>query len=329
MSAVRTRTARRFIRRLAVMAALPLFAAAHAQPAANAPAPATAAPVATAPVAARPEFRVQQVRPGLTVLLSTAGNVAVWSGPEGVVLVDDGLAANTPQLLEAIARISRAPIRFVINTHWHPDHTGGNEALAGVGATVIAHESVRERLSQPQAVEEYDARVPAAPAAALPVITFADSLAIDLDGDRLNVVHVAGAHTDGDVIVRWQDANVVHLGDLFYNGGYPYIDLANGGSLAGLVAALEGTLARSDSQTIVIPGHGPVATRADLAAYRDMLVAVGRKVREAVEAGRSIDEVLASRPTADFDDRYAKGAVNPERFVRALYRDLSTPRSAR
>lgn len=316
MSAVRTRPSRRFVSRLATMAVLPLFVTAHAQPAAD-------------PVAAKPEFRVQQVRPGLAVLLNTGGNVAVWSGPEGVVLVDDGLAGHTPQLLEAIARISRAPIRFVINTHWHPDHTGGNEALAGGGATVIAHESVRARLSQPQAVEEYDAKVPAAPAAALPVITFAESLAIHVNGDRLNVVHVAGAHTDGDVIVRWRDANVVHMGDLFYNGGYPFIDLANGGSLAGVVASLEGTLARSDAQTIVIPGHGPVATRADLAAYRDMLVAVGRKVREAVEAGRSVDEVLASRPTADFDDRYANGAVNPERFVRVLYRDLSTPRSAR
>ena len=329
MSAVRTGTARRFISRLAVMAALPLFTAVHAQPAANQPAPATAAPVATAPVAAKPEFRAQQVRPGLTVLLSTAGNVAVWSGPEGLVLVDDGLAGHTPQLLEAIARISRAPIRFVINTHWHPDHTGGNEALAKTGAVVIAHESVRERLSQLQVVEEYDIRIPAAPAIALPVITFGDAISLHLNGDQLMAVHIANAHSDGDVIVRWQDANVVHMGDLFYNGGYPFIDTANGGSLAGIVAALEGTLARSDAQTVVIPGHGPVATRAELVAYRDMLVAVGRKVREAVEAGRSIDEVLASRPTADFDDRYAKGAVNPERFVRALYRDLSTPRSAR
>jgi cyclase len=300
------------------MTCLPLVCQAQGQPAAPAPA-----------VAPKAEFRVQQVRPGLNVLMSQGGNVAVWSGAEGVVLVDDSIASLTPQLLEAVGRISRAPIRFVVNTHWHPDHTGGNEALARAGATVIAHESVRERLSEPQFFEEYDARVPAAPAAALPVITFAESLAIHLDGDRLNVVHVAGANTDGDVIVRWQDADVVHLGDLFYNGGYPFIDVANGGSLAGIVAALEATLARSDAQTVVIPGHGPVATRADLAAYRDMLVAVGRKVREGVEAGQSLEEVLASRPTADFDERYAKGAVNPEKFVRTLYRDLTTPRPAR
>ena len=303
---------------LALVTLLPLLCQAQGQPAAP-------APVATP----KPEFRVHPVRPGLNVLMSQGGNVAVWSGPDGVVLVDDSLAALSPQLLEAVGQLSRAPIRFVVNTHWHPDHTGGNEALARAGATVIAHESVRERLSQAQVVEDYDVTVPPAPAAALPVITFAESLAIHLDGDRLNVVHVAGAHTDGDVIVRWQDANVVHMGDLFYNGGYPFIDLANGGSLAGVVAALEGTLARSDAETAVIPGHGPVATRAELAAYRDMLVAVGRKVREAVETGKSVEEVLASRPTAEFDERYAKGAVNPERFVRALYRDLSTPPSGR
>jgi glyoxylase-like metal-dependent hydrolase (beta-lactamase superfamily II) len=312
MSAARTPTSKRFVSWLAVMAGLPLFATAQAQPAAPA-----------APVAGKPEFRAQQVRPGLTVLLGTGGNVAVWSGPEGIVLVDDGLAGHTPQLLEAVTRISRAPIRFVINTHWHPDHTGGNEALARTGATVIAHETVRERLSQQQVVEEYDMRVPASPAIALPVITFADAVNVHLNGDRLTVVHIADAHSDGDVIVRWRDANVVHLGDLFYNGGYPFIDTSTGGSLAGVVAALEGTLARSDAQTVVIPGHGPVATRAELAAYRDMLVAIGRKVREGVEAGRSVEEVLATHPTADFDERYGKGGMSPERFIRTLYRDLS------
>jgi len=286
-------------------------------------------PPAPAPALPRPEIRVQQLRPGLSVLMDQGGNVAVWFGPDGVVLVDDGAASLSAQLLESVGRISRAPIRFVVNTDWHPDHTGGNEALAKAGAVVIAHHSVRERLREPQVLEDTEVKVPAAPAAALPVITFAEALAIHLDGDRLDVVHVAGAHGDGDVIVRWQGANVVHLGPLFYNGGYPFLDLAHGGSLAGMVAALEATLARSDAETIVIPGHGPIANRADLAAYRDMLVAVGRKVRTAVEQGHSIDEVLASRPTAEFDDRYGKGAVSTERFVRSLYRDLAAPRSGR
>jgi len=281
------------------------------------------------PPVARAEYHAQSVRPNLVVLSGPGGNIAVWSGPSGTVVVDDGTASLAPQLLEAVAHNSRSPVRFVVNTHWHPDHTGGNEALAKAGAIIVAHENVREHMSQPQVVEEYDARVPAAPAAALPVVTFADAMTLQLDGERIALVHVADAHTDSDVIVRWQEANVVHVGDLFYNGSYPFIDLDSGGSLAGIVAAVEAILARTDAETAIIPGHGAVATRADLAAYRNMLVAVGRKVREQVEAGSSIDEVLMLKPTAEFDDRFGKGAVSPERFVRTLYRDLTRPRSTR
>jgi glyoxylase-like metal-dependent hydrolase (beta-lactamase superfamily II) len=288
------------------------------------------APQPPAAPAPKSDFRVQQVRPNLSVLMSQAGNIAVWTGSSGVVLVDDGFANLAPQLLEVVGHLSSQPIRFVVNTHWHPDHTGGNEALAKAGATIVAHEAVRERMLQPQQVfEDYSTKVPAAAPAALPVVTFSSTMAIELDGERIGVVHVAEAHTDSDVVVRWQEDDAVHMGDLFSNGSYPYIDLASGGSLAGIVAALEGVLARIDAQTVVIPGHGAVATRADLAAYRDMLVAVGRKVREAVEAGASVDEVIDSHPTAPFDERYAKGAVSPERFIRTLFRNLSAPRSGR
>ncbi len=277
----------------------------------------------------RADYQVQSVRPNLFVLSGAAGNVAVWTGPTATVLVDDGTSAASPQLLEAVGRVARGPLRFVVDTHWHADHTGGNEALAKVGAIVIAHEAARERMGTPGVDADTGARLAAAPAAALPVVTFPDSMALQLDGERIALVHVAAAHTDADVVVRWQDADAVHLGDLFYAGSYPLIDLDSGGSLAGLVAALEGVLARIDAQTVVIPGHGAVSTRADLAAYRDMLVAVGRKVRAQVEAGSSVDEVLALAPSAEFDERYGRGAVTPERFIRTLYRDLNSPRSAR
>jgi glyoxylase-like metal-dependent hydrolase (beta-lactamase superfamily II) len=281
------------------------------------------------PPAGKVDYRVQQLRPDLVLLAGPTANVAVWTGASGTVLVDAGPANLAPQLQEAIARVAREPVRFVIDTHWHADHTGGNEALAKAGAVVVAHESTREHMSQPQYDDELGSKVPAAPAAALPTVTFADSMAIQLDGERMGLVHVASAHTDSDIIVRWQEADAVFLGDLFFNGSYPLVDLASGGSLAGTVAALEGVLARIDAQTIVIPGHGPVATRADLAAYRDMLVAIGRKVREQIEAGSSLDEVLALKLTTEFDERYGKGAVSPERFIRTLFRDLSKPRSAR
>jgi glyoxylase-like metal-dependent hydrolase (beta-lactamase superfamily II) len=272
---------------------------------------------------AKAPIRVQQVRPGLHVLSGQGGNVAAWTGPDGIVLVDDSPAQVAPQLVEAVAKIASGPIRFVVITHWHPDHVGGNEALGKAGSVLIAHDNVRSRMSEAQRVEAYDLDVPPSPKAALPVVTFSESLSLHLNGDDLAAMHVGNAHTDGDVIVWWGRANAVHLGDLYYAGGYPFIDVGSGGSLAGVVAAIEQVLARADSKTVIIPGHGPVSTRAELAAYRDMLVAVGRGVRQLVEDGTSEEQVVASRPTAEFDERYGKGAVDPDRFVRILYADFS------
>jgi glyoxylase-like metal-dependent hydrolase (beta-lactamase superfamily II) len=228
----------------------------------------------------------------------------------------------TTQLLEAIAKIAPGPVRFVVNTNWHPDHSGGNEALGRAGAVIIAHDNTRSRLSEPQVAVEYDVKLPAAHKAALPVVTFADSTNLHLNGDNLLLVHADEAQTDGDLVAWWESANVVQVGDLFYNGSYPFIDLASGGSLAGIVAAIELVLARADAKTVVIPGHGPVANRAELAAYRDMLVSVGRRVRELVEQDRSEQEILAARPTADYDERYGRGSMTPDRFVRLVYADL-------
>jgi glyoxylase-like metal-dependent hydrolase (beta-lactamase superfamily II) len=268
-------------------------------------------------------IKAQQVRPGLHVLSGPGGNVAAWTGPDGIVLVDDSLVQAAPQLVEAVAKILPGPIRFVVSTHWHPDHVGGNEALGRAGAVLIAHDSVRGRMSVAQHVEAYDLKVPPSAKAALPVVTFAESLSLHMNGDDLEAIHVANAHTDGDAIVWWDKANAVHLGDLFYAGGYPFIDVGSGGSLAGVVAAIEQVLARADARTVVIPGHGTVSSRTELAAYRDMLVAVGRRVRQLVEGGLSEEQILASRPTAEFDERFGKGAVDPERFARILYADFS------
>jgi glyoxylase-like metal-dependent hydrolase (beta-lactamase superfamily II) len=268
-------------------------------------------------------IKVQQVRPGLHVLYGQGGNVAAWTGPDGIALVDGSVAQAAPQLVEAVATIAPGPIRFVVITHWHPDHVGSNEALGRAGAVLIAHDSVRSRMSVAQHVEAYDLKVPPAPKAALPIVTFAESLSLHMNGDDLETMHVGNAHTDGDAIVWWDKANAVHLGDLFYAGGYPFIDVGSGGSLAGVVAAIEQVLARADAKTAVIPGHGAVSSRAELAGYRDMLVAVGRRVRQLVEDGTSEQQILASRPTAEFDERYGKGAVDPDRFVRILYADFS------
>lgn len=272
------------------------------------------------------ELATQLVAPGIYVVTGAGGNVAVWTGADGTVLVDGGLESQAAQLLEAAARIAPGVVRFVVNTHWHPDHTGVNELANRAGAVIIAHEDTREAMSTLQVSEEYSVRIPASPRAALPTLTLPGDAALHLNGDLLRIAQVANAHTGGDLVLWWREANVVHLGDVFYNGGYPFVDRAHGGSIAGMVATIEGVLSRADDATVVIPGHGPVARRADLVAYRDMLVASGRRVRELVEEGKSLDEVLAARPTAAYDERYGAGSVSAGRFVRILYADLTARR---
>jgi glyoxylase-like metal-dependent hydrolase (beta-lactamase superfamily II) len=269
---------------------------------------------------------IQRLRPGLHLLSGAGCNVVAWTGPDGAVLVDSGKAEAAPQLIESVARIAPRGVRFVVNTHWHPDHTGGNALLGQSGTLAVSQENARLRMTEPQELAEYSLEVPAAAAEALPVVTYDDSLVLNLNGDRLELLHAPAAHTDGDGIAWWPEANVVHLGDVFYAGGYPFIDTGSGGSLAGVVAAVETVLSRADARTLVVPGHGPVATRAELAAYRDMLVAVGRRVRELAEQGRNLEEVLAAEPTAAFDARYGAGGVSSDRFVRLLFEDVSRRR---
>jgi glyoxylase-like metal-dependent hydrolase (beta-lactamase superfamily II) len=266
-------------------------------------------------------LQVQQVRPGLSVVSGAGGNVIVWSGPDGTVLVDTGLENRATELLETVARIAPGELRFVINTHGHVDHTGGNEAAVGRGAVLVGHERLRERSGRDVARV---AEPGSAAAVALPVMTTTDRLALHLNGDRLDVLPAASAHTGADLAVRWATANVVALGDVYWNGQYPFVDVAAGGSVAGLVAAVEAALARSNASTVIVPGHGAVSNRAHLAAYRDMLVAVGRKVRAAVESGQGLEQVQATHPTAEFDAQFARpGAdVSPDDFVRNVYEDF-------
>jgi len=285
-----------------------------------------ASPASGAQVSTMAALEAQPLRAGLNVLRGAGCNVVVWTGSDGVLVVDSGNAAEVPQLLEAIERVAAGGVRLVVNTHWHPDHVGGNVALRREGATVVAHEDTRTRMSARQTITIHALEVTSAPREALPVVTFDDALLLHLNGDRLALLHVPGAHTDGDLIAWWQSANVVHVGDVYRADGYPFIDTANGGSLAGLVAAIETVLSRADARTVIVPGHGPVSNRAELSVYRDMLVAVGRRVRELVDQGASVEEVLAAQPTAAFDERYGEAGESADSFLRVLYADLASRR---
>ena len=262
------------------------------------------------------------VRDGIWMLAGPGGNIGVAAGPAGVLLVDNQFAPMTGRILEAVAGISQAPVRLVINTHWHADHTGGNENLAGGGAVIIAHDNVRRRLSGEQVSAFFSSRVPPAAAAALPVLTFERSVTLHLNGQTIHVLHLPAAHTDGDAMVRFEQADVVHLGDLYFNGFYPFIDVEAGGSLDGMVRALDAVLDQIGPDTEVIPGHGPLSDRRGVLRYRDMLASVEVRLRALHADGLNIDQIVAARPTREFDAEWGGGFIKPDQWVRLMHRSL-------
>ncbi len=268
------------------------------------------------------QIKTEKVAEGIWVLAGAGGNIGVSAGADGVFLIDDEWAPLTPKVKAAVAAISDRPLRFILNTHWHPDHTGGNKDLGEAGALIVAHDNVRLRMSTDQFIEAMGMKFPPSPARALPVVTFNDAVTLHLNGDDVEAFHVPPAHTDGDAIVHFRRAGVVHMGDLFFNGMYPFVDLSSGGSFEGFIAAADRALALGEV-TRIIPGHGPVGTRADLRAYRDMLVTVRDRVKPLVQAGKTPAEVLAARPTADLDAKWGQGFMKPEQFLEIVAQSLA------
>jgi glyoxylase-like metal-dependent hydrolase (beta-lactamase superfamily II) len=275
-------------------------------------------PLATfrAQIGAAP-IKSQPLADNLTLLSGPGGNVVVLHGADGLVMVDTFVAPAWPKLEEALKALG-APIRTVINTHWHFDHTDNNAPLHAAGATVVAHENTKTRMSTPQHIEMLKLDFPPSPAEALPQLVFKDGYALE----GVKVEHVAPAHTDTDVIVRFERVNVLHAGDVFFNGRYPLIDGSTGGKIDGMIAASNRLLGMADANTKIVPGHGPLATKSDLTKYRDMLVTAADRVRKLKASGKSLDEAVAAKPFTDLDADWGGGRYKGDDFVKIVYLSL-------
>ena len=272
------------------------------------------------------EIETQRLTDNVYMLIGQGGNIGVSAGDDGVFIIDDQFAPLTEKIVAAIRQITSEPVRFVFNTHWHGDHTGGNENLGEAGALIVAHDNVRERMSVEQVLERIGrpaATEPAAPDGALPVVTFAGDVSFHINDDLLHAFHVEAAHTDGDAIIHFQRANVVHMGDTFFRDRFPFIDTATGGSIDGMIAAAGAALALMDAETQVIPGHGPLSSRNDLTAYRDALRTMRNSVAALKEEGLTLDEIQARRPIRRQAEAWGQDRAAEENFVATIHHGLS------
>lgn len=266
------------------------------------------------------EITSEEVVPGVFMLQGSGGNIGLSVGEDGAFVIDDQFAPLAPKIMAAIKTINAAPVEFVVNTHWHGDHTGGNEAFGGAGARIVAHDNVRKRLKE--GLKRAASETPPAPDGALPVVTFSDQVSFYWNGRDIRVIHLKDAHTDGDAIIHFRDANVIHTGDIYFNGGYPYIDLDSGGTFDGLIAAQEKILSLCDDATKIIPGHGPLSSKAILAPYVAMLKDVRARIAALIAQGMTEDQAVKADPLKDLNETWGKGFINGEALTRTAYRSL-------
>jgi glyoxylase-like metal-dependent hydrolase (beta-lactamase superfamily II) len=267
-------------------------------------------------------IQTQKLAENITLLSGPGGNVVVLLGSDGKLVVDTFVRPAWPKLEERLAGLSSAPVHVVINTHWHFDHADNNAPLHAAGATVVAHVNTKQRLSERHHTAFLDLDVPPSPANGLPQQTFADSHSLSFGGETLALAHFAPAHTDTDIYVHFPRENVLHVGDIFFNGRYPFIDGGTGGAISGMVAAADRALSLADKDTKIVPGHGALATMADLATYREMLASARDRVQKLKSAGKSMAEAVAAKPFADLEATWGKGRFNGDTFVQIVYTTL-------
>ncbi len=270
------------------------------------------------------EIKTTRLTQNLYLLEGEGGNIGVSAGDDGIFIIDDQFAPLTARILAAIKAISDKPLRFLINTHWHFDHTGGNENLGKAGVVIVAHDNVRKRLSTKTAIDFFKSSYGPTAAIGLPVITFKDTMTFHLNGDEATALHVPNAHTDGDSIIHFRNANVVHMGDTYFNGLYPFIDTGTRGSVKGMIAAANRVLAIADDTTKIIPGHGPLSNKLELKTYRDMLAAVHANVARLVKARKTLAQVIAAKPTKDYDAKWGNGFLKPDAFIEIVYTSVTS-----
>lgn len=269
--------------------------------------------------AATAKIEVTKLRGNVSVLEGSGGNIAVLTGRDGKLLVDAGITATRKGITEALTSLSADPIKHLIDSHWHFDHTDGNEWLHSEGAEIVAHENTRKHLSVDTRVEGWNFTFPASPTGALPTKVFAEELKLQVNGANLALKYYGPAHTDSDISVHFTDADILHVADTFWNGVYPFIDYSTGGSIDGTIRAAEANVAKATDQTIIISGHGPVGNKAQLVAFRDMLVAIRERVAALKKQGRSLDEALAAKPTAAFDEKWGGWVIDGRTFTALVY----------
>ena len=266
------------------------------------------------------EIQTRKLNDSTYMLVGAGGNIGLSVGEDAVFLIDDQFAPLAPKIKAAVARITNKPVQFLLNTHFHFDHTGGNEAFGKDGALIVAHDNVRRRMTSNQliAMVGSSARQDASPKVALPVVTVSNDIGFNINGEELRAFHVPRAHTDGDLIVHFRKGDIVHMGDTFFNGMYPFIDSSSGGTADGVVAAADRVLALAGEQTRIIPGHGPLAGKADLQAYRDMLATVTQRLKDLRRSGQTDTQIRAAKPAADFDAKFGNGFIKPDGFVQMM-----------
>ena len=264
------------------------------------------------------EIKTTRLAEHVYMMRGAGGNLGLSVGDDATFLIDDQFAPLTDKITAAIAQVSKQPVKFILNTHWHSDHTGGNENFGKAGTLIFAQENVRKRMSTEQFIAFINSKQPPSPRPALPLITFTQGVSFHLNGEEIRAIHVPHAHTDGDAIVHFVGSDVIHMGDVFWNGMYPFIDTSSGGSIEGTIAACDQGLALANDNTRVIPGHGPLGTRKDLQAYRDMLADINGRIKRMISDGRTVEQIVAAKVTADYDAKYGGGFIKGDRFLEML-----------